>query len=365
MDKPPLRILEVLAGGEHGGAETAFVDTVIALHEAGQIVEVATRANDIRVPALKEAGLTVHTLPFGGALDVYTSYKLKKIVKAFRPQIVQTWMSRASHKMPAWNASMGIPRYLNVARLGGYYKIKYFAGTDYFNTITPDIKRHLVDRGVPEADVQHINNFAETEAVFEAVSRADLGTPEDATLLLGLGRLHTAKAFDTLIKVVAGLPDVHLWIAGEGPQRAELEALIADLKVGDRVKLLGWRNDRAALLQACDICCFTSRYEPFGTVFVQAWAQKTPVIVSDADGPRQFVRDGEDGLVVAADDEAALAGAIQKLVDDLELQGKLLTNGFARYEDEFTKQKTIEAYLAWFHAILGQETLLNQKVNKN
>lgn len=357
MQKPPLRILEVLAGADHGGAETAFVDTAIALQESGQILEIATRPHDMRVPALKKAGMVVHELPFGGPLDFYTLLALRKISQRFLPNIVQSWMSRAAQKMPRWNENMGIPRYLNVARLGGYYKLKYFKNADYFTTITPDIRRYLMDCGVPGEKVRHINNFAETEPVARAINRSDCGVPKDALLLLGLGRLHSAKAFDTLIRAVAALPGAYLWIAGEGPERSALERLIRDLDVADRIRLLGWRSDRAALLKACDICCFTSRYEPFGTVFVQAWAQKTPLIVSDADGPRQFVRHEEDGLIVPKDDETALRAAILRLSADKGLQAKLTQAGYQRYKSEFMKEKTIEAYLEWFHEILDREIL--------
>ncbi len=352
-----MKILEVMAGAKHGGAETAFVDMCIAFAEAGQDVEVVTRANDIRVPALEKAGLRVHTLPFGGRLDVYTPWKMTKIMQSFRPDIVQGWMARAPSKTPAWNNKMGIPRYLVVPRLGGYYNIKYFKSADYFNVITPDIGKHLVDHGVPKNNVNLINNFAEVEAVETPVSRAALGTPEDAPVLLSLGRLHPSKAFDTLIKVVARMDGVHTWIAGEGPQRAELEQLIADLNVGERVKLLGWREDRAALLQAADICILPSRFEPFGTVFVQAWAQKTPLITTDSDGPRQFVRHEEDCLLVGVDNEEQMQAAIARMIEDKALAAKLAQNAYERYLNEFTKEKTVQAYLDYFAEIKARESL--------
>lgn len=352
-----MKILQVLAGAEHGGAETAFVDTCIAMAQAGQDIEVVTRPNALRVPRLEEAGLRVHTLPFGGALDFYTPFMLRRICTAFKPAVIQTWMSRAAAKTPKWQKSMKIPRYLVVSRLGGYYKLKYFRSADYFTTITPDIRRYLIENGVAEDRVRHINNFAETETAFEPVPRADLGTPEDAPLLLALGRLHESKAFDTLIRAVAQIPGVHLWIAGEGPDRAALEALVAELAVQDRIKLPGWRSDRAALFAAADICVFPSRYEPFGTVFVQAWANKTPLITSDADGPRQFVRDGQDALVVPKDDVAALAAAIRRLSTDRKLAETFVKNGYRRYLDAFTKEKTVQAYLDYFRESCAREDI--------
>lgn len=344
-----MRILQIMAGGHRGGAETAFVDMCIAMHEAGESIEVATRANDVRVPPLEDAGIKVHTLPFGGKMDPFTGWRLRKIIKDFKPDIVQSWMSRASFHVPRWKPSMKVPRYVTCARLGGYYKLKYFKNIEYFVTITPDIKRYLVENGIAEDHVRHINNFAETEEAVTVINRADYDTPDDALLLLGLGRLHPSKAFDTLLKVTAAIPKAHLWIAGEGPQRADLEALIADLGVESRVKLLGWRNDRAALLQAADICVFSSRYEPFGTVFVQAWAQKTPLVSARADGPSQFVRDGVDGLLVDIDDEEAMKAAILRIWEDKALAKSFIDAGYEHYKAEFTKDESLKRYLTWYH----------------
>ncbi len=353
-----MRILQVLAGAPHGGAETAFVDMCIAMHDAGQVIEVVTRANEGRVPRLRAAGITVHTLPFGGVVDVYTPFALRRIVRQFKPDIMQSWMSRASQKVTRWKASMNIPPYLIVSRLGGYYKIKNFKNTDYFAVITPDLKRYLVeDCGVADDKVRHINNFAETETFKTVVDRSEYGVPEGAKLCLGLGRLHSSKAFDTLIRAVAALPDVHLWIAGEGPDRADLEDLIRDLKVESRMKLLGWRDDRAALFDAADICVFSSRYEPFGTVFVQAWAQKTSLVTTDSDGPRQFVRHEEDGLLTPIDDVTAMSASIARVISDDALRNKMVENGYNRYLQGFTKEKTVQEYIDYFEHACVVETL--------
>lgn len=353
-----MKILQVMAGNDHGGAETAFVDMCLAMQEAGMDIEVATRANDVRVPRLEQAGIIVHTMPFGGPIDIFTGWKLGRAIKKFSPLIVQTWMSRAAQKAPNWKYLKTSQRYLVVSRLGGYYKVKNFKSTDYFTTITPDIKRHLVDGGIEADRICAINNFAETEPVTKPVSKADFSTPEGATVLLSLGRLHTSKAYDVLLKALVDLPGVYSWIAGEGPQRAELEKMAADLGVEDRVRFLGWRTDRSALLHACDICVFASRVEPFGTVFAQAWAENVPVIVSDADGPKQFCRDGEDSLIVPKNDAAALASAIRRLINDKTLRQRLVENGQLRYQNEFTKEKSVAAYLDFFIECLKRENIL-------
>jgi glycosyltransferase involved in cell wall biosynthesis len=353
-----MKILQVMAGNDHGGAETAFVDMCIAMQDAGMEIEVATRANPVRVPALEAAGIKVHTLPFGGPIDVFTGWKLARIIKQFQPLIVQTWMARAAQKTPNWKDVKSAQRYLVVPRLGGYYKIKNFKTADYFNTITPDIKRHLVDGGIAADKIRHINNFAETETDVVPVFKTDFNMPLNAPALISLGRLHTSKAYDVLLKALVELPGVYALIAGEGPERNNLEALAKALQLEDRVRFLGWRTDRSALLRACDVCVFASRIEPFGTVFAQAWAERTPVIVSDADGPKQFCVDGEDSLMVPKNDPDALAAAIRRLLGDKDLQQKLVENGYKRYTAEFTKEKSVTAYLDFFIEILGKENIL-------
>ncbi len=353
-----MRIFQVMAGAAQGGAETAFVDMCIALHDAGEDIEVATRKNPAREARLKAAGIKVHILPFGGLVDIFTSLRMRKIIREFKPHIVQTWMSRAAQRTPRWTPADGIPRYLVVSRLGGYYKAAHFGQTDYYSTITPDIRRHLVAAGIPEQKIRHINNFAELEAEGVPVDRAALNTPADATVLLALGRLHQAKAFDVLLEAVSMVPGAYLWIAGEGPDRAALETLCSKMGLDDRVRFLGWRDDRAALFASVDVCVFPSRYEPFGTVFVQAWAQKVPLVTTASDGPRQYVQDGEDGLMVPVDDAAALAAAIQRVVDDPALRTRITEKGFQRYQAEFTKEKTVYQYLNYYHEILKREGLM-------
>lgn len=349
-----LRLLQVMAGAESGGAETAFIDMVLALHERGVRQHVVTRTND-RLRRLDAAGVPYTCLPFGGAIDLYTPYQMRKILRTFRPEVVQTWMSRAAAKTPAWESRMGIPRYLKICRLGGYYKLKYYRGADYFIAITPDIKRYLVDQGVPETRVFHINNFADVEEAHTPMTRAQMGTPEDAPLIVTLGRLHTAKAFDTLIRAVVDLPSVHVWIGGAGPEESALQDLITSQNLSDRVKLCGWVDDRAAFLSCGDICVFPSRYEPFGTVFVQAWACRIPLITSLADGPRQYVREGVDALTFDIDDVSGLQRQIQYLLDHPEVVESLTRAGAARYEQEFTKDRTRSAYLDLYDRLLGQK----------
>jgi glycosyltransferase involved in cell wall biosynthesis len=344
-----MRVMQVMAGAGHGGAETYFVTLTRALHRAGLTQEAVIRHNPERARRLESAGVPVRQLRFGGRIDLSTRRSLKQAAAAFRPDVVMCWMSRASTMMPAGD-------YVKLARIGGFYDPKYFRDCDAIACNT----EKLVDRynrlGWSRDRLFYMPNF--TSVAPEApASRPDLDTPRDAPLLLVLGRLHHVKGIDVLLKALRNEPRAYLWIAGEGPERRSLEALARTLGVAGRVRFLGWRHDRSALLQACDLCVFPSRSEPFGSVTLEAWAHERPLIAAAAEGPAAYVRNGEDGLIVPIDDDDALAGAITHLIDDPASARRLAAAGLARYEAEFTESASVERWAGLFQTLVARHRL--------
>jgi glycosyltransferase involved in cell wall biosynthesis len=169
------------------------------------------------------------------------------------------------------------------------------------------------------------------------VPRASLGVPDDVPLLLALGRLHRNKAFDVLVRALAHLPRVHAVIAGEGPERAPLQALAQAEGVGDRLHLPGWRADTAALLATADLLVCPSRQEPLGNVVLEAWSAHRPVAAAAAAGPAELITSSHDGLLVPIEDPIALADAIRAVLDDPDRAAMLVRNGRARYEADFAE----------------------------
>jgi glycosyltransferase involved in cell wall biosynthesis len=355
-----MRVIQVMAGAANGGAETAFEDISLALSEAGITQKIIVRGNNkTRLQKFRDAGIDVEILPFGGVFDVYTPWKIKRIIADFKPQIVQTWMSRATSKTPS---SHNPKTYLKVARLGGYYGLKYFRGTDYFIANIGDIRDYLIREGIDKDRATTIHNFAPEERVQHPITKKDLNTPDDAIVLLSLARYHSAKALDVLIKSVVDLGNVHVWLAGEGPLETELKNLAKDLGVENRIHFLGWRADRAALLQAADICVFPSRFEPFGNVVVQAWAQKIPLICSKSQGPLQYVRDGLDALMFDIDDVGQLTQKIKQMIDDKDLSNRLVEAGYHRFKNEFSKEKIVTDYTAFYQKIIKENLNVSQSL---
>ncbi len=210
---------------------------------------------------------------------------------------------------------------------------------------TRDIEAWIVREGWPADRVRYIPNFAEPgpEA---AASRAGLDTPEGVPLFLGLGRLHPSKGHDVSLKALARLPQAWLWIAGSGPLEAELKALAVRLGVADRVRFLGWRSDASALYRAADACLFPSRFEPLGNVVIQAWAHGLPIVAAASQGPAGLIRQDENGLLVAIDDDEALAHAAQRLIAEPDLGRRLAQAGAERVSQEFSKVRVLDDWRA-------------------
>lgn len=344
-----MRVLQAMSGAGVGGIETFFFDAVEALAEAGlaQCVVIRPDVPAHQIERLQACGIAFATARFDKWWPWPTRAAFAKLRETFKPNLAQFWTGRAARFAVRDSACR------NIGWFGGYRQMKDFTTCDDFIGITPDLMRHLRDSGAAPARSARIHTFsALPDAAPLAVPRASLDTPEGVPLLLILARLHPKKGIDTLLHALAEVPCAYLWIAGEGEERTTYEALTASLGLSDRVRFLGWRDDRAELLAAADICVMPSRYEPFGTVMAEAWSAGVPLVVAAAQGPRAYVEDGVNGLMVPIDDDAALAAAIRLLLARPDLCARLIEGGYRTYDAAFTKAAYVRGTLAFYRAVL-------------
>ena len=338
-----MRLLQAMAGARHGGAEAFFVRLAIALQRSGQEQCILIRRNADRAAALRRAGIDPLELRFGGAADLVTRWRFRRAITGYRPKIVLSWMNRATRLCPRGD-------FVHVARLGGYYDLKYYRRCDHLIGNTRDIVAYLKRSGWPSERAHYLPNFVALDGA-PAASRAELDTPEDAPLALALGRLHANKAFDALLAALAKVPRLHLWLAGDGELRQTLERQASAFGIAPRVRFLGWREDVAALLAAVDFLVCPSRHEPLGNVVIEAWAARKPVIASMSEGPVALITDEVSGLLVPVDDAAALAAAMKRLVEDGALRARLAAAGHAAYEAEFSEGRVVGLYRDFFERV--------------
>lgn len=350
-----LRVMQVMAGAEQGGAELFFERLCVGLHRAGVHQHVLTRPAPARIARMQEAGLRPVLLRFGGPMDIPTHLRLRREIARFKPAVVLCWMSRASRFTPRGD-------YVLCSRHGGFYNIKYTNHCDWQVCLTEDIRAHLVDSGYPAERCVHLPNFVPVERL-DPVPRKSLYTPENAPLILSLGRLHENKAQDTLLRAVAMIPDVYLWLAGEGPLRTELETLARDLGIKPRVRFLGWRDDTAALYAASDLVAFPSRLEAHGNVVLESWAQGRPIVSTATHGPKSLITPDHDGVLVPIDDPYALAAGIRRVLETPGMMETLARNGWDTFQRGHTEEAVVGAYRAFFERVTAERAATRAEAN--
>lgn len=338
-----MRLLQAMAGAKHGGAEAFFERLAIAFSDAGVDQRVVIRPDAAREARLRQGGVAVETLPFGGFFDLSTRRGLTRLAR--EADILLTWMNRATR------FAHPTARTRLVARLGGYYDPKYYRRCDYLVGNTEDICRWLCDQGFPADRVVYLPNFVEPQNA-APLPRATL-TDRDGPLLLLLGRLHPNKAFDVALAALPEIPEATLLIAGEGPEDAALKAQADRLGVADRVRFLGWRADGPALLASVDALLVPSRHEPLGNVVLEGWAQRCPVIAAASAGPASLIADKVSGRLVPVEDARALAAAVRETLAAPDAGRELAAAGFAQLQQNFSKAAVVGRYREFFDRILA------------
>jgi len=178
----------------------------------------------------------------------------------------------------------------------------------------------------------------------------------DRRVVLSVGNLYASKGHATVLGALTrlGAPyaDVTWVVVGDGPERRRLKAEARRLGMTERVLLLGWRphDEVLALMARADAFVLPSAPEGFGLVYAEALAQGAPVVACCDEGPADFVVDGESGLLVPPGDEAAVAAAVARLLDDRDEAARLAAAG-RRAVGEFTWRRNATCQLEIYEEV--------------
>jgi glycosyltransferase involved in cell wall biosynthesis len=184
-------------------------------------------------------------------------------------------------------------------------------------------------------------------------ARRELGLGPDDRAVISVGRLSREKDYATLLRALAALPGPRLFLVGHGPARGELEALAAELGLGQRVAFLGERNDVPRLLAACDLFALSSLTEGISMALLEAMAGGLPVAATAVGGTPELVIPGETGLLAPPGDPAALAQAMGALLGDVERAKALGAAGATRVAERFSLEAMAKAYAELYRLSLG------------
>lgn len=185
-------------------------------------------------------------------------------------------------------------------------------------------------------------------------ARALLGVPPGGPLVGVVGRVEPWKGQDVAVRMLALLrvPDVRLVLIGQrrSPTWPDFEDVVTtlarDLGVADRVLFTGHLDRASATLAGLDVLVSSSREEGFGLALVEAMAAGAPVVATRCGGPEDIVDDGRTGLLVAPEDQHALAAAVERLLGSPPLAQRLATAARTCWQTRFTAAASAARFLA-------------------
>lgn len=187
------------------------------------------------------------------------------------------------------------------------------------------------------------NYFGETQGKRQELL-SEIGAEENSTIILSVGELSDRKNHSVSIKAISELDNknTQLVIAGRGEKEAELVALAKQLKVENRVHLLGFRNDIAQLMKSADIFLFPSLQEGLPVALMEAMACSLPTVCSKIRGNVDLV-DGTNGILCEKNDVNCYKKAIDKLTADKSLRDSMAEKAFEKSKEYDIK--IIEEYM--------------------
>jgi len=183
--------------------------------------------------------------------------------------------------------------------------------------------------------------------------RRELSAAEGDFVIGAVGRHHPVKGHRHLIEAFHHLPDhLRLWLVGDGELRRDLEGLARSLGLESRVRFLGHRNDVHAMLAALDVLCQPSLSEGMSVTVLEAMASGLPIVATAVGGNVELVSHGESGLLVPAQDPAALAGALLRLATCRDEAKRLGQDARRRAQESYSVTTMVSAYEQLYERLL-------------
>ncbi|AWV07716.1 glycosyltransferase [Marilutibacter maris] len=361
---PPERILIVIDEMEVGGSQRQITHLLGGLDRARWQPELLYFRNPSHlVDTIRAHGVAVHHLPKRGRVDIrflcaYVAFLRRRrfaLVHAFSLTaelwtLIATTLAFPFARRPALVASVrGL--YLDASRT--FWRIKRLI-VRHSNAIIAnahacaDAAASGTGLGRERFDVVP-NAIAAEPAITEAQRErlaAAIGHPPGRPLALFVGRLVAVKNLPCLIRALARLPHQRrpwLALAGDGPLAPSLQRQILDAGLGDDVRLLGERDDTAALMQAADLLVLPSRQEGMSNALMEAMAAGCPVVASAVGGNLELIDPERTGLLFASDDDEELAVCMQRLADDPGLRRRLAEAARERMRDGHSLARMVAA----------------------
>ncbi len=321
-------------GRGRGGLEQAALDYAEALRLAGLETLSVTDPEAWANAPLAAQSLPATHLRVRGAWDIPAALRLRRIARKSGARAAICHGNRALSL-----ALRALSGRIPVIAVAHNYQTRRFPRASACIAVTEHGAQALVTRGVAAARIHVVPNAVRMPEPPDDADAAEPRAFRNPPVIGAMGRFVVKKGFDHFITALGLLERRGLRfraiLAGDGPERDDLEAQAAHAGVRGRVTFSGWVEDRDAFFRDIDVFALPSLHEPFGIVLLEAMAHSLPIAAADAEGPSEILRPHIDGLLVARDDAPALADALEQLLRDEEDARRMADNARQRVEETY------------------------------
>ncbi|MBM3335101.1 glycosyltransferase [Candidatus Sumerlaeota bacterium] len=367
-ERAALRLLHIDTARDWRGGQAQVADLVRGLAGRGHRVTLVTPHGSRLAQRLADTQVEiVHDMP-RGEWDWFAGRRLRRLARDRRPDLVHAH-SALAHAV-AWLAHDGrrSPPIVVSRRVDFPVSINWFSRRKYlypaccYLAISTAVRDALIRGGVPGDRISLVPSGVDpgkfTYQTDRRQTRQSLGLTDADFLVCNIGALTDHKDHATLIRAaeiaLAAQPRLCFIVLGEGELRGQLESQIARAGIGERFRLLGFRDDVEPYLAAADLFVLSSHMEGLCTSLLDAMLLRVPIVATRAGGVVDIVVDGETGLLVEPRQGQALADAIIAMMHNSDLRERLAAAAARRVRQEFSIERTVELTQAAYREIIAR-----------
>lgn len=361
----PVRVSFLIDRLSHGGTESQLlaliehlnrevVEPNLVLLDGSDQVSQSLEPNDC--PTLR-LGLTTLKNPIATS---YAADRLRRFWKVHRVEIVQTYFLDSTYFGVPLARACGIKHVIRVRNNVGHWltpshvALGRLMGRLAHRTLTnsePGRLAILRAEGGSHGKLVVLENGVDLERFIH------LSPPQfDSSTTIGtVANLRSVKGLDILVHAAKNLlqriPHLNFEVAGEGPQRSDLEKMIQDYEIQNRFRLIGQANDVPEFLSNIDVAVLPSRAEGMSNAILEFMAAARPIVATDVGANRQLLDNGKCGLIVEPNDPQALADALEQIVVNPILSSHLAVSARRRAVEHYSRAAMRQRFEAFYQRL--------------
>jgi glycosyltransferase involved in cell wall biosynthesis len=377
-----MKVLHLISSGGVYGAEAVILNLLRTMQDGpnrgalGVFLNSSDPNMELHDIAIA-AGIESHAIPCNGRLDWSVHEGIRRLVQRVNADVVHAHGYKADVYAYLALKKRGTPLISTCHtwhgtdisdRIYGAIDRRVLRNYERVVAVSEEVKGRLLKAGIAEEKIQCIRNGIDLRPFDQNSSEhrndAERHT-EDRPMLVGLAcRLAHEKGVDRFLqmaeRVLAELPTTRFAIAGDGPDRPMLEALVKKMRIEASVALLGRCNDMPAYLGSLDLLVSSSRSEGLPIVLLEAMASRLPIVATAVGAVPNIVRNGLTGVLVPANDVGALTAAVVALLRSEPLRRQLGEAARNLIAQEYSAERMTAEYLHLYQQVLNKDNMLDQ-----